>query len=159
VKALPVVAGALVLGFTLVLFLSTFRQTRTHVYRGSRGEADFALEVPRDWKVLEARTRDPRVKFLQGRLPSGHEAQLKIWADPLPPGGWSPGTDPEWRRTFRSAEAGPISPGPAVPWSMSSAIERAGIGFRAAAVFPKDLPATDYALLERCLRSLRRIGP
>ena len=163
-RSLPAVAGVLVLGFALVLFLSTFRQTRTHVYREAHG-GGFALEVPRSWTVVDWPNRG-KVETLSGPLPSGATAHLKLEIHPLSPsdlgGPRVPREEvresPEGRfRLLRSAGLVPVGEPPGLRWIMTSLV-RPGQRLDASWVYPADAPDADVALLERCARSLHWIG-
>ena len=165
-RSLPVVAGVLVLGFALVLFLSTFRQTRTYVHLEGRGGSEFSIEIPRDW----ARTSTGPLDVVTGQMPSGARGgiALRTARYTTPPGRYTDApkvrTEAEdqireqwaengWRRTIVLS----LAPGGRVV-TVSGRIERGDVTFSGIATGPDPLGAADVALLERCFRSMRWIG-
>jgi hypothetical protein len=169
VKAIPLVAGALVLAFALSVFLSLIRVTTTYVYRSTHGEAEFALEVPRGWgyRPIPGTT----MEYVMGKLPSGADARivLRVHRYATPAGRyldaplkrvekedeireeWCEGG---WRRTL-SARLRPSAGKPIM--ALDARIERGDVTFSVSAYGP-DLQGEDLRLLDRCLRSLRWIG-
>jgi hypothetical protein len=169
VKALPVVAGALVLAFVLALILSLTRVTTTYVYRSTHGEEDFALDVPRTWgyQAIPGTT----MEYVMGKLPSGAPARivLRVHRYATPAGRYPDAplkrveTENEvreewaedgWRRTVSHHRR---TNDRAWVMSVNARIERGDVTFSASA-FGADLQGEDLRLMDRCLRSLRWIG-
>jgi hypothetical protein len=166
VRSLPAVAGVLVLGFALVLFLSTFRQTRTYVHLEGRGGSAFSIEIPRDW----ARSPTGPLDIVTGRLPSGALGGIALHTARYgtPPGRYADaptvrtksedeireqGAENGWRRTVVLS----LDRGGRV-LSVSGRIERGDVAFSAVPTGPGPIDTADVAFLERCLRSMRWIG-
>jgi hypothetical protein len=167
VKALPVVTGVLVLGFALVLFLSSVRPTRSHVYRWADGEPAFALDVPRSW--TEMKTSGGSSVTLEGPLPSGRKGLLSIQGftrplraakEPHPRSMENGITREVWADDgwTRSLESGRLLGRDAGIWQLDGTVQRHDASFNFIASFQDPPLEGDLTLLERCFRSIRWIG-
>lgn len=155
-----------VLGFGLVVFASTFRKTRTHVYSGTLGEQEFAIEIPRRW--VAERTEKTPFEGISGTLPSGARAYLLIQAgrDPdqlkpsvasgppdLPDGAiYEQWEEAGWKYTYHF----PKGRWSGLVWCRAV---RGDHVFGALATGPDNLSREDFAVLDACVRSIRWIGP
>jgi hypothetical protein len=169
-KAVPLVAGALVLAFALSVLLSLIRVTTIYVFRSAHGEEEFALEVPRGWGYRAIPGTE--IEYVLGRLPSGAQGRfaLSVYRYATPPGRYpdAPPTHTEkadeireewteggWRRTviaeLRSSPRDEVM-------TLTGRIERGDVTFSATAFGPDPLRGQDLKLLDRCVRSLRWIG-
>jgi hypothetical protein len=172
-KALPV-AGALLLGAALFVQIPGLRLTRPHVYRSNEGKADFALEIPRNW-THRTGPGQGGLEIIEGRLPSGLKASLfmggstwrarwNVWADSpartVEEGGR---VEVNWVRdgwSWRLGGANPLrAQGSAAGYRVFTIdLAGPGAGFSASVAVLGRPTEEDCALLERCLRSVRRIS-